>query len=153
MIVNISSSHSMHMIHGRLMIVHTLQDYIVEFSETSYIISESLDTIIIPVIVMIAGDTPTSSATVSFTRTDSGPAISDLDVSSVGIQRINLQISNDNTRTDEHTFIVTLVTSDDLIEIGPQSKILIDVIEDDRKLLLISISNIIIGIMPKNNII
>ena len=135
------------------MIVHTLQDYIVEFSETSYIVSESLDTIIIPVIVMIAGDTPTSSATVSFTRTDSGQAISDLDVSSVGIQRINLQISNDNTRTGERTFIVTLVTSDDLIEIGPQSAIVIDVIEDDRKLLLISIINIIISIMPRNNII
>lgn len=135
------------------MIVHTLQDYIVEFSETSYIVSESLDTIIIPVIVMIAGDTPTSSATISFTRTDSGSAISDLDVSSVGIQRINLQISNDNTRTGERTFIVTLVTSDDLIEIGPQSAIVIDVIEDDRKLLLISIINIIISIMPRNSII
>lgn len=121
--------------------MHTLQDYTVEFSEMAYTVSDLLDTVIIPVMITTTDDTPSSSATVSFTRTDSGPAISDLDVSSVGSQVIKVQIPNDSSETNDRTFNVTMVTSDELIEIGPQSKVSIDVIEDDCKSLLLRVLN------------
>jgi hypothetical protein len=76
---------------------------------------------------------PSRDATVSFTRNDKGPAINDTVVSMAGVINVEGSIPNDEIRLGDREITLNLTTTDDLIEIGPQSTTIVDVTEDDRK--------------------
>ena len=76
---------------------------------------------------------PSQDATISITRDDNGPAINDTVVSMAGVISVEGSIPNDKIRLGDREITLTLITSDDLIEIRPQSTTVVDVTEDDRK--------------------
>ena len=76
---------------------------------------------------------PSRDAIISITRDDNGPAINDTVVSMADIINVEGSIPKDEIRLGDREITLTLNTSDDLIEIGPQSTTIVNTTEDDRK--------------------
>ena len=76
---------------------------------------------------------PSRDATISITRDDNGPTINDTVVSRTDIIQVEGSIPNDEIRQGDREITLTLTTSDDLIEIGPQNTTIVNTTEVDRK--------------------
>ena len=113
-------------------------DYGIEFQDRLYTTFESSNTFTVFLEVTQFGS-PSRDATINITRDDNGPAINDTVVSMADIINVEGSIPNDEIRLGDRQITLTLTTSDDLIEIGSQSTTIVDVTEDDRKLLAIVI--------------
>ena len=115
---------------------HMQLDYGVEFEDHQVIAFEGSFFFVLLEVTQFGS--PSQDATISITRDDNGPAINDIVISMADvfyhfpqIEFVEGFIPNNEIRLGDREISLTLTTSDDLIEIGPQSTAIVYIIEDD----------------------